>query len=62
MALEVDAINLVGEIINNSKLPVDKVKSFSINWQYVDGYYFHNIQFEFYETIEKKENADTEPV
>jgi hypothetical protein len=59
MGLEENSMNLVGEIFNNPKLPVDKIKSFSINWDYIDGYYFPNVQFTFYETLKEKENADT---
>lgn len=59
MSLEIDAVNLVGEIINNSKLPVDRVKSFSIKWEDISGYYLPKVEFIFYETLEEKENADT---
>jgi len=59
MSLESEAINLIGEIINNTRLPMDKVKSFSINWEHIDGYYLPNVQFIFYETAEEKENAYT---
>jgi len=59
MSLEEEAISLIGEIINNTRLPVEKIKSFRISWEYVDGYYLPNADFSFYETIEEKKNADT---
>lgn len=59
MSLEENAIDLVGEIINNSKLPIEKAKHISLTWDDVDGYILPVFNYSFYETVEEKENANT---
>jgi hypothetical protein len=58
--LELSALELVNEIISNGKLPIERAKSLTLNWEYVSGYYLPRLEFSFYKTVEEKENADIE--